>query len=278
MEAIRNKRWILPAFGLFAALATNTLANADVLPENGIGAVLLLPVLVICWCLARFSRTEMGFVVGRAGYYGLALLHPVLVLSLMALVAWAAGAVNVENPDWSKIALDFTIVALPTMLMTLVSEDGFFRGWLWASLKRVGLNEQRVVLVTGIAFGIWHLPFGILGAGYDRFSAELPLYIINASLIGVAWGLLRLISGSLVVVAVTHAIWNAAAYVFFNNGSEIGVLGIQNTSIFGPEAGVLGLSLTLLYALGLWLWYRRAVSIRVVSQAGRARLEPGVSV
>lgn len=271
METIRKKRWILPAFGIFAATAANT-----ILP--GMGFLFLPPVLLICWYLERFSRKEMGFVVGRADYYGLGLLHPMLVLSLLALVAWAAGATNIQNPAWSTIALQFALAALLTMLMTLVGEDGFFRGWLWASLKHAGLNEQRVVLLTGIAFGIWHLPYGILGTGYDPFSAELPLYIINASLIGVAWGLLRLISGSVVVATVTHGIWNATAYVFFNNGAEIGVLGIQDIATYGPEAGGIGLALNLVYTIGLWLWYRRAESMRAVPEAGRPQPELGASV
>jgi membrane protease YdiL (CAAX protease family) len=270
METIRNKRWILPAFGIVAATAANT-----ILPGNGF---LFLPVvLVICWYLQRFSRREMGFVVGRAGDYGLGLLHPVFVLSLLALVAWAAGATNIQNPAWSTIALEFAFAALLTMLVTLIGEDGFFRGWLWASLKHAGLNEHRVVLVTGIAFGLWHLPYGILDTGFNPFT-ELPLYIFNASLIGVAWGLLRLISGSVVVTAVTHGIWNATVYVFFNRGAEIGVFGIQDIATYGPEAGGIGLALNLVYTLGLWVWYRRAASRQVVPTAGRPQPEPGVPV
>jgi membrane protease YdiL (CAAX protease family) len=175
-----------------------------------------------------------------------------------------SGAINIQNPDWSKITLEFALAALVTIPATIVTEDGFFRGWLWASLRRAGLNKQSVVLVSGIAFGIWHLPYTLLAAGYTPFSAEVPLLIINASIIGIAWGLLRLNSGSLVVAAVTHDIWNGAVYVLFNYGDEIGALGIQQTSIFGPEAGVLGLMLNLAYAIGLWLWYKRAESLHAV--------------
>ena len=258
IETIRTKRWILPAFGIVAAIATNTIANAGVL--SGMGALLLLPLLVIFWYVERFSRSEMGFVPGRLRHYGLGLLHPLLVLSLIALVAWSTGATNIQNPDWSKVALAFAVAALTTMLATIVTEDGFFRGWLWASLRRAGLTEPNVVLVTGIAFGIWHLPYAILGTGYDPFSAEVPLLLISASLGGIAWGLLRLISGSVVVAAVTHGIWNGAVYELFNNGAEIGALGIENTAIFGPETGVLALALHIGYIVGLWLWYRRAES------------------
>ncbi len=260
VERTRNKQWILPALGVVAAIATNTLANSGVLP--GIGAVLLLPLLIICWYVERFSRREMGFVLGSLRHYGLGLLHPVLVLSLIALLAWSTGATNIQNPDWSKVALAFALAAVTTMLATIVTEDGFFRGWLWAALRRAGLTEARVVLVTGIAFGIWHLPYALLGTGYDPLSAEVLLLVINASIIGVGWGLLRLIAGSVVVPAVTHGIWNAAVYGLFNNGAEIGALGIQNTAGFGPEAGVLAVVLNLVYTVGLWLWYRRAESVR----------------
>ena len=256
MKTISNKRWILPALAVIAATATNA-----ILP--GMGALLLLPLLLIFWYLQRFPRREMGFVLGQPRDYGLGLLHPVLVISLMALVAWVAGATNIENTDWSQVGLDFAVMALTTMLGALVTEDGFFRGWLWASMKRAGWNEQGVALLTGIAFGVWHLPYALLDSGYTL--AEVPLYIINASIIGIAWGLLRLISGSVVVPAVTHGIWNAAAYLLFNNGAEIGALGIQETSIFGPEAGVLALGLNLIYLVGLLLWYRRAEARRTAT-------------
>jgi membrane protease YdiL (CAAX protease family) len=267
IETPGRTRWIFPALGIVAALGTNTIANAGVLPS--VGALFLLPLLVIFWYVERFSRREVGFVLGRPRHYGLGLLHPVLVLSLIAFVAWISGAANIQNPDWSKVALEFVLAALVTILATIVTEDGFFRGWLWASLRRAGLTEHRVILLTGIAFGVWHLPYALLATGYDPLSAEVPLLIINASIIGIAWGLLRLNSGSVLVPAVTHGIWNGAVYVLFNYGDEIGAFGIQHTSIFGPEAGVLGLVLNLIYTLGLWLWYRRAESLQAVSSSIR---------
>lgn len=267
METPQRKRWLFPVLGILAALGTNTIANIGVLPS--VGALFLLPLLAIFWYVERFSRREMGFVLGRPRHYGLGLLHPVLVLGLIALVAWLSRATNIQNPDWSKIALEFALTAFATILATIVTEDGFFRGWLWASLRRAGLTQQSVVLLTGIAFGVWHLPYALLATGYAPLSAEVPLLIINASIIGIAWGLLRLNSGSVIVPAVAHGIWNGVVYVLFNFGDQIGALGIQHTSIFGPEAGVLGLVLNLIYTIGLWLWYRRAESLQAVSSSVR---------
>lgn len=272
MDTMRNKRWLLPTFGIFAAIATNTLANAGA--NSALGVLFLLPLLVTFWCVERFSRREVGFVHGPLRHYGLGLLHPLLVLSCITLVAWLTGAVNLDGTNWSNTALEFIVNALVTTLLTTVTEDGFFRGWLWASMRRAGLNEHRVVLVTGIAFGVWHLPYTLLTAGYTNVSAEAPLLIITASIIGISWGLLRLHSGSVFVPAVIHGMWNAAVYGLFNSGGKVGALGIQNVTIFGPEAGVLGLVLNLGFAVGLWWWYSRTASTRVVLPSGRSQPEP----
>jgi membrane protease YdiL (CAAX protease family) len=269
METIRNRASILAALGLVAAIATNTIANAGGLPS--VGAFLLFPVIGIFWYLTRYSRKEMGLALGPLHYYGLGLLHPVLVLGLISLAAWLTGAIDIQNPDWSKVALSFAITALVSILVAILTEEGFFRGWLWAALQHAGLNRRTVVLFTGIAFGFWHLPFALLASGYYPLSAEVPLFITNASIIGIAWGLLRLGSGSIIVPAVTHGVWNSAVYTLFNFGGETGALGIHNVSTFGPEAGWLGLVLNLGYTAGLWSWYRRTDSMRVVPNTERSR-------
>jgi hypothetical protein len=90
--------------------------------------------------------------------------------------------------------------------------------------------------------------------------------MINAAVIGLAWGLLRLLSGSVVVTSVSHGVWNGLAYVFSGYGVKIGALGIHNTALYGPEVGVLGLALNGLFVAGLWAWWwRRAGAHRARS-------------
>jgi len=46
--------------------------------------------------------------------------------------------------------------------------------------------------------------------------------------------------------------------VFFGFGTKTGALGVRNTSIFGPEIGILGLIGNAGFALVLWqLWRTR---------------------
>src|SRR5690349_7367926 len=119
MESLRNKRWLLPAFGFVAAIATNTVANAAVLPT--VGALCLLPLVAIFWYIQRFSRREVGFVPGQLRHYGLGLLLPLLVLGSIALVAWLTGAVNLQSTSWSKTALEIGVTALVTFLTAAVT-------------------------------------------------------------------------------------------------------------------------------------------------------------
>jgi hypothetical protein len=76
--------------------------------------------------------------------------------------------------------------------------------------------------------------------------------------VGAVWGLLRAQSGSIIVTSLSHGLWNGMAYVLFGFGSQAGSLGIRNTGVFGPENGLLGLGLNLLFACLLWrLWQKR---------------------
>ena len=40
----------------------------------------------------------------------------------------------------------------------------------------------------------------------------------------------------------------------FGFGSKIGTLGITETAIYGPEVGVLGLIVNVVFAAALWRW------------------------
>ena len=66
---------------------------------------------------------------------------------------------------------------------------------------------------------------------------------------------MRLISGSVVVPSVCHAVGNGIDYPLFGFGEKVGALGIKQTHIFGPEVGLLGIGLNLAFLAGLSLRY-----------------------
>ncbi len=87
-------------------------------------------------------------------------------------------------------------------------------------------------------------------------AAQIPVYMVNAALLGLIWGMLRQVSASIVVASVSHGAWNGLNYALFAFGTKVGALGVTETSIYGPEVGVVGLVLNATFATALWRWAR----------------------
>lgn len=258
----------IAAIGTFAAIAATAALDAV---GFGLNILPLALLFFLFWYLQRLSRVEIGLTWGRWLDYGLAVLFPALALSVIGLFAWFSGAVTVNSIDWSRVLINFFAAQLvPTIVAALITEEGIFRGWLWASLLRARVRELWVLALTSVAFGAWHISTGL-------WLQHLPLvqvlfYFLNASVIGFVWALMRRRSGSIVVTSVSHGVWNGVAYVLFGEGTAIGVLGIHNTALFGPEVGVLGLAINLTFAVVLWVVLSREGATSrstVVAQATR---------
>lgn len=70
-----------------------------------------------------------------------------------------------------------------------------------------------------------------------------------------------MISGSVLVPAVSHAVWNGIDYPLFGFGEKIGALGITQTPIFGPEVGLVGIVLGLGFLALVWRHYATPVAL-----------------
>jgi membrane protease YdiL (CAAX protease family) len=242
--------------GVAVAIAITTAMDAT--GYSVFSALPLLPLAGLLWYLQKFSRREIGLVWGNLRAYIPAVAYPIVVLGLIGAIAFAFGAVDTSNADWTKASLNMALMSLTGILMVLITEEGFFRGWLWAALKRSGQTDTQVLFWTSVAFTLWHISAISLDTGFDIPAAEIPIYLINATLIGAVFGMLRMASASLVAPSICHAVWNGIDYPLFGFGEKVGALGIEQTHIYGPEIGVLGIGLNLVFAIALWLWIRRA--------------------
>jgi membrane protease YdiL (CAAX protease family) len=263
----RNRRNLfraLPLVGIVIAIAATTTMDATGL--SNFSALALLPLMLLFWYLDRLSPSEMGFKWGRPADFALALLYPLVVIGLIAIVATFAGAVDLSKTNWQKALLNLFTVTISTALVAIVTEEGFFRGWLWGSLRRRRISESCVLIYTSIAFSAWHISAVTLDTDFRPTPSQVSIFLINAAVIGIIWGILRWMSGSIIVASCSHGLWNGIAYVFFGFGTKIGALGIRDTGIFGPEIGILGLITNAFFAAVLWQLWRtrcnRAIKMR----------------
>ena len=137
---------------------------------------------------------------------GRALAYPALVLGSAAAIAWIFGAVDTSEANWRNVLLNMSIGSSIGVLIVMITEEGFFRGWLWASLKRAGQSDLQVLCWTSVVFVLWHVSAKSLDTGFDLFLKEIPIFLISISFLALIWGVLRMVSGSVLVPAVSHAV------------------------------------------------------------------------
>jgi hypothetical protein len=220
-------------------------------------ALPLLPLLFLFWFAERLSRRSVGFVLGRPRHYLIALLHPLIVIGTIVAIVAASGVIDPAAADWTKGLRRAAIIGISSTLVLIVTEEGFFRGWLFGSLERAGAGKNAVLLWSSVAFALWHISPVVLETSFAPPAAQIPVFLVNALFMGAAWGLMRAISGSVIVASVAHGFWNGAAYALFGFGKKIGALGLSDTTVFGPELGFLGLAFNALFVAALWWYWRR---------------------
>ena len=218
---------VLPIVGILIAIAGTT--TMDVTGLSDFSAFALLPLMLLFWYLEGLSRSEMGFKWGRPADFALALLYPLVVIGVTAIVATFAGAVDLSKTNWQKALLNLLIMTISTVLVAIITEEGFFRGWLWASLRRRRVSESHVLIYTSIAFSAWHISAVTLATDYRPAASQLPIFFTNTAVIGIVRGMLRWMSGPIIVASCSHCLWNGIAYVFFGFGIKTGALGIHSS-------------------------------------------------
>jgi membrane protease YdiL (CAAX protease family) len=247
--------WVIGGVAIAIAV-TSTMDAAGV---SAFSALPLAALLALFWYLGRFSAAEIGFFGGASlKPYLLAVLYPLSVIgAIVAIAAATHVAGRVDVPHHHSPWLNLLLITGATIPVALITEEGFFRGWLWAALRRVRCGDFAIVMITAVIFALWHWSSVVLPTGFNPPISQVPVFMLNATLLGTIWGLLRLISGSLIVTSVSHGVWNGLAYTLFGFGSHVGALGIADTALYGPEVGVLGLFFNAVFAAALWLGVKR---------------------
>lgn len=230
--------------------------------------VWLAVMMIGLWAAQRFSRREIGFIVGDRSSYLASVGYVVIIIGCVTLGAWAAQLIDLTNFSTTTVLRRLSLNFLITFVLTLLTEDGFFRGALWASCERQGFSPTKTIVWTSLAFGLWHFAVPLLDPDFEQPLGKVPQYVLGSTAFGVAMALLRLRSGSVIVPSACHALWNAAAYTFYGAGSKVGQLGVSDTTIWDPERGYAGLVLTLMAVVVLWRWVRPGrVSVRPAAVA-----------
>jgi len=254
--------WVWPVAGAVGAIVVSPLLSIAS-GQDALYNLWLAVMLAIVWGGQRLTRREVGLAAGDAKYYFVALAYVAVIVGLVGLGAWATHAIDLTNYSAATVSRRLALNFLVTFALTLITEDGFFRGALWGSCERAGFSPAKTILWTSVAFGLWHLAVPLIDPDFSQAAGKVPQYVLGSTAFAVAMGLLRLRSGSVIVPSFCHALWNATVYTLFGAGAKVGQLGIVDHGIWDPERGYAGLSLALAAALFLWIWIKPARSTSV---------------
>lgn len=141
-------------------------------------------------------------------------------------LAWLTGLAQFSAPDTYLTAppiVKFILFLLVNITVgTLyglggsVGEEIGWRGYMLTRL--IDARIPRPVLISGMIWGVWHLPLMLAGLYYAGPSLLLSvaLFMISVTSFGYVMAYLRLSTGSIWPAVFLHAVWNAVTQNVFN--------------------------------------------------------------
>ena len=246
-----NKKYI-PLLGFIIALVITALAPFLTGKEN-LQATLLFPIILIFAYYTKMNAKDLGLIFSKRKEYFIAMAYPListLIVISLATITDNLGQINITFATLTA----FLVLFFSTLILTVTTEEGFFRGWLFGIMEKYDYTPKLIIVLTSLAFAIWHIPLFFLGGGLGGAYNLIPLYLSTVFTGGAIMAIIRYRSGSIIVSSLSHTIWNSVNYILFGFGTAVGVLGITPITIFDPERGFLGLGINVLFLIIFWYY------------------------
>lgn len=187
--------------------------------------------------------------------------YPTIVGAIAYGIAWGAGLATFHPPastfsvrpstDFGRLALRYAAAVLPGTPLSLISalgEEIGWRGYFVDRLVRAGI--PRPLFVSGVVWGLWHVPLILTGQYAAGPSPLLSAGLFLVSIVPAAYlfGWARLTTGSLWPAAFAHAAWNSIIQGVFDE-STVAAAGRRASSIWTGESGLLVAATSAIFVL-----------------------------
>ena len=265
----------------YAIAATIALAlpHAGITPLASIAAPALGFAIAMAVAVPRGQRRAVlatgGFHPRRGRGLLIAVVGPVLIGALSFGVAAAFGVVRFPGLGVVSVSGGLNIlVGMVISTFVFLGEEIGWRGYLLFRLAEV-TSGRKAAILTGAFHAIFHLPLLLLTTTYQSAGQRwivVPMVMITITLAGVWYGWLRLSSGSIWPVCLSHSA--------FNNVMEslAGVAIVSSAATMAyvtTETGVVTMVITVLVAAFLLL--RKGADFdKARPRAQRPTIEPRV--
>ena len=204
---------------------------------------------VVARLVLREGFSDVSFRLGGRRGWGaivVALLFPIVVGLIAYGIAWMttlarfAPRADIAGDAASPLTAFAVILAASatigtlTLTLTAAGEEIGWRGYMLTRLIDAG--APRPVLVSGLLWGLWHVPgtlTGVYATGPSPLLSAVLLMVTITSL-GYVIGRMRLETGSVWPAIVVHAAWNSIIVGAFDSATTG-----AGASLWVGESGVL---------------------------------------
>jgi membrane protease YdiL (CAAX protease family) len=256
--ATLSKAWI---FTLIVMLLGTGFA---LLPGISSTTYMLTPaiaVMLMLFVVTRDGYTKEGLKglgLHRLGLkkWGFALLVPLAVQFIGYSVLWLTGIGVMTDAKLEGISPSVVLAAtIPILLINMVTfsltEEIGWRGYLLPKLLEMG--RTRALLISGFIHACWHLPFILFTTLYHAEGSRwivLPLFVVTVTVVGIVFGYLRIVTGSVWPAVLIHAAHNTfwSRFALFTESDS------QWSEILTGDTGIIQLAL---YTLIAWYLIRK---------------------
>ena len=245
--------------GVFA-----TINNSTENTKNLGMTVWLLTPFFVSLLLRLFTRDWKDFGIrfrfkyaGKGYLYSL-LIYPAIIVIIL-LLGGLTKAVSFQNFNVHLFLETLAVSAAPTLIKN-IAEEFSWRGYMTPKIHAVTGNAATGDLITGLLWGLWHIPYYLFLIDRAELKAYtalsmpvfLPMVILGITVSGALFGRIRTSTGSVWPCVLMHTVSNiltvtllTGEYIQVNSNTEM---------LFTP--GWHGLLSIILTALAAYLSYR----------------------
>src|SRR5215216_7884112 len=201
-------------YGLTLAIAL-ALPHAGIAPLIAIAVPVIAVALTVAFTVPRGQRRAVWAAVGFNPRRGrgllIAFLGPAAIVALSFGVAAAFGVVQFSGlpPGFGRGVFNLTVTIIIFAVVFLGEEIGW-RGYLLFRVAEL-TSGRRAAVITGAFHAVFHLPLLLLTTTYQNEGKRwivVPMVMVTLTLAGVWYGWLRVWSGNIWPVALSHSAFN----------------------------------------------------------------------
>jgi membrane protease YdiL (CAAX protease family) len=224
--------------------------------ESPTGALYVMPLMwmpglagLITTFIYQRNFRGMGWGLGKPKYYLIAYLLPILYAGIAYGVVWLSG---LGGLDFSQKGvgglLSSLTIGVVTAAITAMGEEIGWRGLLVPQLARIN-TFARTALISGIIWGLWHVPLIISG----DYSSGAPAWFAITGFIVLVIGMsfafawIRLASGSIWPAVLMHSVHNSFIQSFLDKVTVDTGSTKYFTTEFGAALAVMGIIVAVIF-------------------------------